>query len=76
MNERPAITAAAVSDQWIADARDAAQREGYAFRAAAGCTIEIKRDHTTWRHLTLPTTALRFINDAERNAVLAKLQRK
>jgi hypothetical protein len=68
------ITRALLPEGWIAERREVIQREGYALRAGAGASIEIKSLTTNeWLRLALPDKAPAFTTEAERDAVLAQL---
>lgn len=70
----PPITRAELPEGWIAERREIVQREGYALRASAGASIEIKSLTTNeWLRLALPEKAPSFATAAERDAVLAQL---
>jgi len=70
------IAAADLPENWISDRREIIQRDGYALRPSAGCTIEVKslRDNT-WLVLTLPDKATAFTTAADRDQVLDQLTR-
>ncbi len=81
------IPAAACTDDWLAERRALIARAGYALRAGAGLTIEIKtltpieqmagHDRlrvNQWLALQLPADAACFATEQDRDAVLATLQ--
>lgn len=81
------VTLAQLPEDWIAERREVVVREGYALRAGAGATIEIKSLTLTvqlavddplkrnqWLRLALPDNAPAFATDADRDAVLTALQ--
>ncbi len=65
-----------VTPQWIEERREIVVRDGFALRAGAPRrTIEIKSLRTNeWCVLTLPGGAFEFVELADRDAVLARLQ--
>ncbi len=72
----PAITIAQIDEPWIDDRREVIIRDGYATQAGAGCSIEIKslQPDNAWRTLALPGGAISFTTEADRDAVLKRLQ--
>ncbi|MBI5771900.1 MAG: hypothetical protein HZA93_29275 [Verrucomicrobia bacterium] len=74
---KPAITAAAVPDAWIATVREVAQRDGHAVRGGTmgGCpTIEVQSINTgNFAALMLPGDGFTFLTAQDRDAVLARL---
>lgn len=69
------IKSSDVPDQWTADVRTIIQREGRAVRGGPACTVEIKSLHENiWGKLMLPGSGFEFVNNAERDIVLRKLE--
>lgn len=69
------IARSQLPEGWIEERREVIQREGYALRAGAGATIEIKSLHTNeWLRLPLPDKAPAFTTEAERDGVMGELQ--
>ena len=68
------ITRAQLPEGWIAERREVIVREGYALRAGAAATIEIKSLTTNeWLYLALPDKATAFTSEADHDVVLAQL---
>lgn len=79
MITKPPITADAVSDQWIADCREALQRQpGIKIRAGVReltiDTFSVSREE--WMPLMLPGSGTTFASAWDRDAVLRKLEAK
>lgn len=74
-----AITLAEISAEWLAARREVIVRDGYALRAGAAGSIEIKSLTTNeWLRLALPgdtgAVVSTFATVADRDAVLRQLQ--
>lgn len=85
MKTPPPILIAEITPEWIELRRAIIHRGGYELQAGAGNTIEIralgsvdelvplKTKPNSWLHLCLPTGAIAFVHELERNAVLHAL---
>lgn len=71
------IEAAGVSDDWARMIATIMRRDGYEIRGSAQCGLELKRrDHKEWQSLMLPNNGYTFASDADRDAVVARIQRE
>jgi hypothetical protein len=71
---KPPITRDAVSDQWIADVRQARDLSRGELRACPiAPRIEARKPGGPWATLMLPGSGYAFVDAAERDAVLSKL---
>jgi hypothetical protein len=71
----PAITFADLPPEWIEERREIVARDGYALRAGATFTIEVKSLTTNrWLLLPLPGKACGFTDAAQLALALAALQ--
>lgn len=79
MTSKPPITSEMVSDQWVADCREAMSvREGVPIRASGTVAgIEVWAvNRGRWQPLVLPGSGTLFCDCDERNKVLARLNAK
>ncbi len=74
MPPKPPITAAEVSEKWIADCRNAVANGHAKLRAhATEPSIEAKLPNGNWVTLTIPGSGTTFSDCAERDAVMGRL---
>lgn len=73
---KPPITSEQVKPEWLDDVRAASARDDYEFRPSPKQpSIEVRlRTSPQWLYLMLPGSGILFTDNAERNAVLRKLQ--